>query len=460
MFDNLKKAFSNASTGFSEKDLNEKDIEDVLFELEINLLESDVATEVIDSIKDSLKEKIIGSRVEKKNIQNFVKQSLIEFISETFDNAGHVDLVARINEKKSSNEPFIVVFVGINGTGKTTSLAKVANILKNEKLSVVIAAADTYRAGAIEQLREHTNRLNLKIIAQNYGSDPAAVAKDAVLYAKSHKVDCVLVDTAGRMQTSSNLMEQIAKITKVVKPDMKIFVGDSLAGNDTVNQAREFHKQVNFECSILTKSDADARGGAALSIVNVTSSPIIYVGVGQEYDDIVKFSKQTFLENVFESTDIDVLSSSEIKKSKPEPEPSTVLTAVSICAAVWSAVAPASIPFNLLWSAEVKLISERPPSPTEYVVLVSVNKAPTGTAVSTKGCATLDTLASFNRTLVFNALPCAALNASVVLVLVKVLLTVTVVSSKNALMLTSNDVASLRVNVATPVDPFNEPEAI
>ena len=321
MFDNLKKAFSNVSTGFSEKDLNEKDIEDVLFELEINLLESDVATEVIDSIKDSLKEKIIGSRVEKKNIQNFVKQSLIEFISETFDNAGQIDLKDRINEKKSSNQPFIIVFVGINGTGKTTSLAKVANMLKNEKFSVVIAAADTYRAGAIEQLREHTNRLNLKIIAQNYGSDPAAVAKDAVLYAQSHKVDCVLVDTAGRMQTSSNLMEQIAKITKVVNPDMKIFVGDSLAGNDTVNQAREFHKQVKFDCSILTKSDADARGGAALSIVKVTSSPIIYVGVGQEYDDIVKFSKQTFLENVFESTDIDVPSLSEIKKPQPEPEP-------------------------------------------------------------------------------------------------------------------------------------------
>ena len=321
MFDNLKKAFSNASTGFSEKDLNEKDIEDVLFELEINLLESDVATEVIDSIKDSLKEKIIGSRVEKKNIQNFVKQSLIEFISETFDNAGQIDLKDRINEKKSSNQPFIIVFVGINGTGKTTSLAKVANMLKNEKFSVVIAAADTYRAGAIEQLREHTNRLNLKIIAQNYGSDPAAVAKDAVLYAQSHKVDCVLVDTAGRMQTSSNLMEQIAKITKVVNPDMKIFVGDSLAGNDTVNQAREFHKQVKFDCSILTKSDADARGGAALSIVKVTSSPIIYVGVGQEYDDIVKFSKQTFLENVFESTDIDVPSLSEIKKPQPQPQP-------------------------------------------------------------------------------------------------------------------------------------------
>ena len=322
MFDNLKKAFSNVSTGFSEKDLNEKDIEDVLFELEINLLESDVATEVIDSIKENLKEKIIGSRVEKKNIQNFVRQSLIAYISETFENAGNVDLVSKINEKKSSNQPFIIVFVGINGTGKTTTLAKVANMLKNEKFSLVIAAADTYRAGAIEQLREHTNRLNLKIIAQNYGSDPAAVAKDAVLYAQSHKIDCVLIDTAGRMQTSSNLMEQIAKITKVVNPDMKIFVGDSLAGNDTVNQAREFHNHVKFDCSILTKNDADARGGAALSIVKVTSSPIIYVGIGQEYDDIVKFDKKIFLENVFESVEIDVPPFSKIKQPEPEqPEP-------------------------------------------------------------------------------------------------------------------------------------------
>ena len=186
-------------------------------------------------------------------------------------------------------------------------------MLKNSKFSLAIAAADTFRAGAIEQLREHTNKLNLKIIAQNYGSDPASVARDAVLYAKSHKVDCVLVDTAGRMQTSSNLMEQIGKITKVVQPDLKIFVGDSLAGNDTVSQAREFHQHVQFDGSILTKSDADARGGAALSIVNVTSTPILYVGVGQEYDDLIPFDKNTFLENVFEKTDFDL--------SEPEPEP-------------------------------------------------------------------------------------------------------------------------------------------
>ena len=321
MFDNLKKAFSDVSKGFSEKELKEKDIEDILFQLEINLLESDVATEVIESIKDSLKEKLVGTKVDKKTIENFIKKSLIQYIHETFDSAGSVDLISNIKGKKESGEPYIIVFVGINGTGKTTTLAKIANMLKNSKFSVVIAAADTYRAGAIEQLREHANRLNLKIIAQNYGSDPAAVAKDAVLYAKSHKIDCVLVDTAGRMQTSANLMEQIEKITKVVQPDFKIFVGDSLAGNDTVNQAREFHNHVTLNGSILTKSDADARGGAALSIVKVTSTPVIYVGTGQEYDDIISFNKNTFLENVFEENENELELDSTISLSEPTPEP-------------------------------------------------------------------------------------------------------------------------------------------
>ena len=321
MFDNLKKAFSDVSKGFSEKELKEKDIEDILFQLEINLLESDVATEVIDSIKDSLKEKLVGTKVEKKTIESFIKKSLIQYIHEAFDSAGSIDLISNIKGKKESGEPYIIVFVGINGTGKTTTLAKIANMLKNSKFSVVIAAADTYRAGAIEQLREHANRLNLKIIAQNYGSDPAAVAKDAVLYAKSHKIDCVLVDTAGRMQTSANLMEQIEKITKVVQPDFKIFVGDSLAGNDTVNQAREFHNHVTLNGSILTKSDADARGGAALSIVKVTSTPVIYVGTGQEYDDIISFNKNTFLENVFEENENELELDSTISLSEPTPEP-------------------------------------------------------------------------------------------------------------------------------------------
>ena len=319
MFDKLRKAFSNAAKSLGEKELNEKDIEDILFELEIALLESDVATEVIDSIKSNLQEKLIGSKVDRNEIEKFVKDSLISNISAMFDAVGQIDLLEKINEKKKQGQPFLILFVGINGTGKTTSLAKVAYMLQQAKYSVVIAAADTFRAGAIEQLREHANRLNLKLVAQNYESDPAAVARDAVLYAKSHKTDCVLIDTAGRMQTSKNLMEQIGKITKVVNPDMKIFVGDSLSGNDTVNQAREFYEHVKFNGSILTKSDADARGGAALSIVKVTSTPILFVGVGQEYPDLIPFDKDVFLETVFGS--LDDVELKNIVESEPTPEP-------------------------------------------------------------------------------------------------------------------------------------------
>ncbi|MDC6463163.1 signal recognition particle-docking protein FtsY, partial [Nitrosopumilus sp.] len=323
MFDSLRKAFSNVAKSLGEKELNEKDIESILFELEVSLLESDVAGEVIDSINSNLKEKLIGSKIDKNEIEKFVKDNLISNISSLFDSAGEIDIFEKIDEKNKQNQPFLIVFVGINGTGKTTSLAKLASLLQEKKYSVVIAAADTFRAGAIEQLREHANRLNLKLVAQNYESDPAAVARDAVLYAKSHKTDCVLIDTAGRMQTSKNLMEQIAKITKVVNPDMTIFVGDSLAGNDTVNQAREFYNHVKFNGSILTKSDADAKGGAALSIVAVTSTPVLYLGTGQEYSDLKSFDKNIFLETVFGSLNdvkIEQTDMSELK-SEPTPEP-------------------------------------------------------------------------------------------------------------------------------------------
>lgn len=317
MFEKLSNAFSSAVKSFGQKDLKEKDIDGVLFELEVALLESDVATEVIDSLKDDLKQKLIGATVEKEQIANIVKQNLRQHISSMFDSAGKIDILSNIQKKKSTGDPYLISFMGINGTGKTTTVAKVAYLLRENKISVVIAAADTYRAGAIEQITEHAKRLNLKIIAQNYGSDPAAVARDAVLYAKSHKIDCILIDTAGRMQTSKNLMDQISKINKVVNPDLKLFVGDSLAGNDTVNQAREFYQYTKFDGSILTKSDADARGGAAISIVKVTSTPILYLGVGQEYKDLKIFDKDQFLESLFGTEEIAIPQTQpEIKSSQ------------------------------------------------------------------------------------------------------------------------------------------------
>src|SRR5438445_8575613 len=258
-------------------------------------------------LKDDLKKQLVGATVQKDKIPDIVKQDVRQSISNMFDAAGKIDILSNIQKKKEKGEPYIISFMGINGTGKTTTIAKFANFLREHKFSAVIAAADTYRAGAIEQISEHASRLNIKIIAQNYGSDPAAVARDAVLYATSHKIDCILIDTAGRMQTSKNLMDQISKINKVVNPNLKLFVGDSLAGNDTVNQAREFYQYTKFEGSILTKSDADARGGAAISIVKVTSTPILYLGVGQEYKDLKPFDKDSFLESLFGVEEISTL---------------------------------------------------------------------------------------------------------------------------------------------------------
>ena len=185
--------------------------------------------------------------------------------------------------------------MGINGTGKTTSIAKVANFLKKNGCSVACAAGDTHRPGAIEQLTEHGDRLGVKVVSQRYGADPAAVGRDGVLYAKSHHVDCLLIDSAGRMQTNQNLMEEMSKIVRVVKPDFKMFVADALTGNDALSQAELFNGSVGFDGAILTKADADVRGGAALSIVYSTGKPVVFFGVGQGYDDLVAFDREKFL---------------------------------------------------------------------------------------------------------------------------------------------------------------------
>jgi len=372
MFEKLGNAFSKAAKSFSEKELKEKDIEDVLSELEIALLESDVATEVIDNIKSDLGEKLVGSRVNKKEIEDFVQKSLIENISNMFDEAGSVDILSGIKSKTDPQDPYLILFVGINGTGKTTTVAKMANLLQKNKISVVVAAADTFRAGAIEQLREHINNLNLKLIAQNYGSDPAAVAHDALLYAKSHKVDCVLIDSAGRMQTNKNLMEQIEKITKVVNPDLKIFVGDSLAGNDTVSQAREFYEHTTFDGAILTKSDADARGGAALSIVAVTKKPVICVGTGQGYDDLELFSKEAFLERVFgkpestpEPTPEPIAEPIAEPEAEPEPTPEPVAEPEPVAAKTYETETKPTEKFaDFFLEKEKELRSQAEPEPT------------------------------------------------------------------------------------------------
>jgi fused signal recognition particle receptor len=303
MFDKLKKAFSKAAKGIAQKELTEKVLDDVLLDLQISLLESDVAQEVVDDLFAKLKKDLIGLKLEKEQEANKIVQSKLRTaVAEIFARAGSFDLIEKIKTKnEAKTEPFVIVFLGINGTGKTTTVAKIANLLRRAGFSLVVAAGDTHRAGAIEQLEQHTNRLSLKIVKQRYGADPSSVGRDAYDHAKKNHIDIVLMDTAGRMQTSKNLMDEMGKIVRVVKPDLKLFIGDALAGNDTINQAREFFHYTNFDGAILTKVDADAKGGSAISIAHITSRPIVYIGTGQGYDDILPFDSNKFLDSLFES---------------------------------------------------------------------------------------------------------------------------------------------------------------
>ena len=300
MFDKLKKALSEVAKNLGQKELSERDLDRILEELFLSLLESDVAEQVAISIIDNIKSDLTQNRLEKSSgSEQIVKSRLLIMLSDLFSASGKMDLIEKVIEKKNSKlGPYVIVFLGINGTGKTTTVAKFSNLLHKQGLSVIMAAADTHRAGAIEQLSQHGTNLGIKIISQRYGADPSAVARDAVEHAKKNYIDTVLIDTAGRMQTSKNLMEEVSKIVRVIKPDAKIFVGDSLAGNDTVNQAKEFFQYTNFDGAILTKSDADSKGGAAISIVHVTTKPILYLGIGQQYDDLVKFDSEKFLVSV------------------------------------------------------------------------------------------------------------------------------------------------------------------
>jgi len=299
MFEKLKGAFSSLARSVSEKKLSEKDLDEALFNFQLALMESDVAQSVVDSVTGDLKKQLLGISVERsKDVEGFVKDKLRGEVLSIFTKVGDVDVLARVKEAKSKGEPFKILFLGINGTGKTTTVAKFANYLKKNGFSVVIAAADTHRAGAIEQVSEHANRISAKVVAQRYGADPAAVARDGVLYAKAHHVDVVLIDSAGRMQTNQNLMEEMSKIVRVVTPDLKVFIGDSLAGNDAVSQAELFSKYTGFDGAILTKVDADSKGGAALSIAFTTKRPILFLGVGQGYDDLKKFDAMAFAEQL------------------------------------------------------------------------------------------------------------------------------------------------------------------
>ncbi len=275
--------------------LEEKDLEEPMWALEMALMESDVALPVAEEIVREVKSDLVGK---KKKIgadtgqlaEDSLRNALVNLLSRN-----HLDFDEYIRTK---DKPVKILFVGVNGTGKTTSIAKVARYLMDQGYSVVLAAGDTFRAGAIEQLEVHGNNLGLKVVKHKTGGDPAAVIFDAIEYARAHNKDVVLADTAGRLHTNINLMDQMRKIVRVTKPDLLIFVDEAIAGNDAVERARLFNESVPIGGSILTKTDADAKGGSAISIAYVTGKPVLFLGVGQTYPDLVKFEPKWLVDRL------------------------------------------------------------------------------------------------------------------------------------------------------------------
>ncbi|OPX71610.1 MAG: Signal recognition particle 54 kDa protein [Methanoregulaceae archaeon PtaB.Bin108] len=274
--------------------ISEKDIEEPLFELEMILLENDVALPVADEILRRVKEELTGKRRRigesvDEIVISALRESLITVLGQGFD------LIAYI---QGHDRPVKILFTGVNGTGKTTTVAKVASYLKKNGCTAVIGAGDTFRAGALEQIDVHAERIGIKVIQHQAGADPSAVLFDAVQYAQAHRIDAVLADTAGRFHNRANLMNQLEKIKRVMKPDLVVYVDEAVAGNDAVVRAHEFDKTVGADAVVLTKADMDSRGGAAISIAHTIGKPVMFLGVGQGYDDIIPFSPERVIDEL------------------------------------------------------------------------------------------------------------------------------------------------------------------
>ncbi len=279
--------FRRITEKITTKKISVEQFEELFWDLELALLENNVAVEVIEKIKLDLKTSLTEKPVPRGQVEETIVNSLKHSIDGLF-----IENPINLLEKAKGKKPLVVCFVGVNGSGKTTSIAKVTKYLQSNNLSVVLAAADTFRAAAIDQLQLHADALGVKLIRHDYGSDPAAVAFDAIKHAEAAKKDVVLIDTAGRLHSNINLVDEMKKIVRVAKPDLKIFVGESITGNDCIEQAKKFDEAVGIDGIILAKADVDEKGGAAISVSYVTKKPILFLGVGQEYKDLQPFDKE------------------------------------------------------------------------------------------------------------------------------------------------------------------------
>jgi len=273
-------------------------LDEIINQLEIELLESDMGHSAVMEVITNLKANLIGARVDTRKGLDKIVETVVRRSLQNLLEAGYWDFDRTIQSFVADSTPVSIMIVGVNGTGKTTTSAKIAHRMTEKGYSVVLAAADTFRAGAIDQLSAHADRIGVRCIKSQRGGDSAAVSRDAIESAKAKGDDIVIIDTAGRMQNKANLMEELKKIHRITKPHLVIFVADALAGNDAVTQAKEFQRILNFDGVALCKLDTDAKGGAALSIAHATGRPIVLAGVGQEYGDLQDFDPEWFLDSI------------------------------------------------------------------------------------------------------------------------------------------------------------------
>lgn len=280
-----------------EKEIKESDVEELLWNFQLTLVQANIAQEVAEKLCSNVRKTLVGSRIKRsEEVGSLVKNSLRSSVLDIL-NVDGVDLADAVKESR----PAVIVFLGVNGVGKTLCIAKVARYLAKKKMSSLMAAGDTFRAGSIQQLEIHGSKLGVKVVKHDYGSDAAAVCFDAIESARAHGIDAVLVDTAGRLQSNKALMDELKKIVRVAKPRLKIFVGDSLTGSDLVSQCETFNREIGIDGIILTKSDVDEKGGAAISAAYVAKKPILFLGTGQDYDDLVPFEPEKFVDSLFMS---------------------------------------------------------------------------------------------------------------------------------------------------------------
>jgi len=300
LLEGLKKAISSLKERMVTAPVSEKSVSDQLEAFRMSLISNDVAVEVAEKITESMVEKLQRIRAPRFSSKDQILMSVLkDTLGEVLTQAQPEEhLLQVVDRNAKQGKTSVVLFVGPNGGGKTTTVIKIAHYLRENGFSVLVAVSDTFRAGAIEQLTELAQKAKIRTVRREYGADPASVAVDAIASAKASNINVVLIDTAGRTEIDRNLLEEMKKIKRVTKPDLTIYVGDALAGNVAVEQARRFNEYVGIDAAVLTKVDADAKGGSAVSIGSAIGKPIMFLGTGQNLDDLVEFDREWFLQKL------------------------------------------------------------------------------------------------------------------------------------------------------------------